>query len=132
MTEKLKKYETISACGIDCGLCPRFYTKGDSVCPGCGGVNFREKRGSCGVLTCCVIKKGFETCADCKEFPCRRFETVSCGSDSFVTHKKIIGISAYIAVFNFLLFNLLASVSTILFISKSKIDPINARLLYLK
>jgi hypothetical protein len=61
MTGKLKKHETIAACGIDCGLCPRFYTKGNSACPGCGGLNFKEKHPSCGVLTCCVLKNGFET-----------------------------------------------------------------------
>jgi len=90
MTEKLKKYETIAACGIDCGLCPRFYTKGNSVCPGCGGPGFKEKHPSCGVLTCCVIKNGFETCADCSEFPCSRFKAMSSGCDSFVTHKKML------------------------------------------
>ena len=90
MTDKLKKYETIAACGIDCGLCPRYYTKGSSACPGCGGLNFKEKHPSCGVLTCCVIKSGFETCADCKDFPCSRFKTESAGCDSFVTHKKMI------------------------------------------
>ena len=89
MTENFKKYETIGACGIDCGLCPRFYTKGSSVCPGCGGLNFREKHPSCGVLTCCLIKNGFETCADCKDFPCSRLKTERAGADSFVTHKKI-------------------------------------------
>jgi hypothetical protein len=86
--EKLKKHPTISACGIDCGLCPRFYTKGDSVCPGCGGLNFREKRPSCGILTCCV-KNGFETCAECNDFPCSRYENEGVGCDSFVTHKKM-------------------------------------------
>ena len=90
MVEKLKKYETTGACGIDCGLCPRFYTKGNSACPGCGGLNFKEKHPSCGVLTCCVLKNRFETCADCKDFPCSRFKTESAGSDSFVTHKKMI------------------------------------------
>ena len=90
MIDKLKKYETIAACGIDCGLCPRFYTKGDSVCPGCGGLNFKEKHPSCGILTCCVIKNGFETCAECIDFPCSRFKIESAGSDSFVTHSKMI------------------------------------------
>jgi hypothetical protein len=90
MVEKLKKYETIAACGIDCGLCSRFYTKGNSACPGCGGLNFKEKHPSCGVLTCCVTKNGFETCADCKDFPCFRFKTESAGCDSFTTHKKMI------------------------------------------
>jgi len=42
MAVKLKKNETIGCCGIDCGLCPRFHTKGDSVCPGCGGENFKK------------------------------------------------------------------------------------------
>ena len=89
MTEKLKKYEMIGACGIDCGLCPRFYTKGDSACPGCDGLNFREKHPSCGILTCCVKNNGFETCADCEIFPCSRFKTESAFFDSFVTHKKM-------------------------------------------
>jgi len=89
MAEKLKKYETIAACGIDCGLCPRFHTKGSSACPGCGGLNFHDKHPSCGVLTCCLINNGLETCADCKDFPCSRFKTASAVSDSFVTHKKM-------------------------------------------
>jgi hypothetical protein len=59
------------------------------VCPGCGGLNFREKRPSCGILTCCVVKNGFETCAECKEFPCSRFKTEGAGCDSFTTHKKM-------------------------------------------
>lgn len=89
MTEKLKKYETIGCCGIDCGLCPRFYTKGDSACPGCGGLNFNEKHPSCGFLTCCVIKKGFEVCSDCNDYACKRFDSEKDGFDSFVTHKKV-------------------------------------------
>jgi hypothetical protein len=91
MTEKIKKYETIGCCGIDCGLCPRFHTKGDSVCPGCGGSNFKEKHPSCGFLTCCVIKNGLEVCSDCKDYPCKRFDSEKEGLDSFVTHRKIFG-----------------------------------------
>jgi hypothetical protein len=90
MTDKLKKHETIAACGIDCGLCPRFYTKGNSACPGCGGLNFKEKHPSCGVLSCCAGKNRFETCAECIDFPCSRFKTESAGCDSFVTHKKML------------------------------------------
>jgi len=89
MTAKLKKYETIGCCGIDCGLCPRFYTKGSSTCPGCGGLNFKEAHPTCGILTCC-IKNGFETCAECKDYPCARLVTTeAAGYDSFVTHKKM-------------------------------------------
>jgi hypothetical protein len=89
MTEKTKKYETIGCCGIDCGLCPKFYTTGDSACPGCGGKNFKEKHPSCGYLTCCAINKGFEVCSQCQEYPCNRFDSEKSGFDSFVTHRKV-------------------------------------------
>lgn len=89
MTDKLKKHETIGCCGIDCGLCPRFYSSGNSACPGCGGLNFKEKHPSCGFLTCCVIKNGHEVCSGCKDYPCRRFDSEKDGYDSFVTHKKV-------------------------------------------
>lgn len=89
MTETLKKYNTIGCCGIDCGLCPRFHTRGESVCPGCGGLSFKEKHPSCGFVTCCVIKNGLEVCSDCKDYPCSRFDSERKGYDSFVTHKKV-------------------------------------------
>ncbi len=89
MIETLKKYNTIGCCGIDCGLCPRFHAKGGSVCPGCGGLNFKEKHPSCGYVTCCVNKNGYEVCSDCKDYPCKRFDPKRIGYDSFVTHKKI-------------------------------------------
>ena len=85
----VKKYSTIGCCGIDCGLCPGFHTKGNSACPGCGGLNFKEKHPSCGFLTCCVIKNGLEVCSDCKDYPCNRFDKEKSGFDSFVTHKKV-------------------------------------------
>ena len=89
MDRKLKKYETIGCCGIDCGLCPRYYTKEDSVCPGCGGLNFKSAHPSCGVLSCCAVKNGLEACSGCKDYPCKRFGSESAGYDSFVTHKKM-------------------------------------------
>jgi len=89
MKSKLKKFETIGCCGIDCGLCPRFYIKGDSVCPGCGGWDFAGKHPSCGFLTCCAIKKGFEVCSECNDYPCKRFDSERDGYDSFVTHRKV-------------------------------------------
>jgi hypothetical protein len=89
MRSPLKKHNTIGCCGIDCGLCPRFYTKGDSRCPGCGGPDFPEKHPSCGFVTCCFIKKGFEVCSDCSDYPCNRFDSEKGGHDSFVTHRKV-------------------------------------------
>lgn len=85
----MKRFYTIGCCGIDCGLCPRYYTKGDSVCPGCGGLNFGEKHPSCGFLNCCVHKNALEVCSLCKDFPCKRFDKERNGYDSFVTHRKI-------------------------------------------
>ena len=63
----LKKYPIIGACGLVCGLCPRYYTDGSSKCPGCGGPGFSEKHPSCGFLTCCIKKKGLESCGQCDE-----------------------------------------------------------------
>lgn len=96
MPEKLKHYQTIGCCGIDCGLCPRFYTSGNSACPGCGGLNFKEKHPSCGFLTCCAINNKLEVCAECQDYPCMRFDSVKNGYDSFVTHKKVFVNLSYI------------------------------------
>lgn len=85
-----KTYSTIGCCGIDCGLCPMFHTDGTSVCPGCCGRDFGKKHPSCGVVTCCVINNSFETCADCSDFPCRKFDTDGARRDSFVTHKRML------------------------------------------
>ena len=73
--EQLKTYPTIGVCGLDCGLCPRYYTKGRSRCPGCGGPNFSQKHPSCSFITCCVKKKGLEVCGQCEEFPCSKFKS---------------------------------------------------------
>jgi hypothetical protein len=81
-----KKFPTIACCGIDCGLCPNYYTKGPSKCPGCGGPDFSNKHPSCSILTCAVKKKGFETCADCEQYPCDKVKPWD-KADSFVTHK---------------------------------------------
>ena len=70
-----RKYPTIGVCGLDCGLCPRYYTVGTSRCPGCGGPDFFNKHPSCSFITCCVKKKNLEVCAECSEFPCSKFKT---------------------------------------------------------
>ncbi len=73
--EQLKTYPTIGVCGLDCGLCPRYYTKGPSRCPGCGGMGFSQKHPSCSFITCCVKKKRLEVCGQCLEFPCSKFKS---------------------------------------------------------
>jgi hypothetical protein len=91
----LKTYPTIGCCGLDCGLCPRYYTVGHSRCPGCAGPNFFNKHPSCSFITCCVKKKGFEVCAECSEFPCSKFKSNEeyqqlQESSSYPSSKKVI------------------------------------------
>lgn len=89
-----KKYPTIGCCGIDCGLCPRYYTEGKSRCPGCLGPKFLEVMGqTCSFISCCFKNKNLETCGECNDFPCQKFDSGWFGKDSydsFVTHKKAI------------------------------------------
>jgi len=47
------------------------------------------KHPTCGFVTCCVQRRGLETCANCNEFPCKRFDKEGSGLDSFVTHRKV-------------------------------------------
>jgi hypothetical protein len=56
MDELIKKYYTLGCCGIDCGLCPRYYTEGgeESRCPGCFGENFVQKHTPCSTASCCI------------------------------------------------------------------------------
>jgi hypothetical protein len=70
----LKKYPMIAPCGLDCGLCPRFYTVGPSRCPGCAGPNFFAKHPFCSFITCCVKNKNLEVCAECPTFPSSKFK----------------------------------------------------------
>jgi hypothetical protein len=73
--ERLKAYPTVGVCGLDCGLCPRYYTVGSSRCPGCGGPGFLDKHPSCSFITCCVKRRGLEVCGQCPEFPCAKFKS---------------------------------------------------------
>jgi hypothetical protein len=97
----LKKYPTIGVCGFDCGLCPRFYTKGPSRCPGCAGPEFFEKHPSCSFITCAVKKRNLETCGECPEFPCSKFKDEDeyqhmKESSSYPTPKKMMPNLLYI------------------------------------
>lgn len=91
----LKKYPTIGVCGLDCGLCPRYYIKGSSKCPGCGGSDFFNKHPSCSFITCCVKKNNLEVCAECSDFPCKKFKSeedysLVKESSSYPSCKKIL------------------------------------------
>ncbi|MCL2402965.1 MAG: DUF3795 domain-containing protein [Coriobacteriia bacterium] len=86
-----KKHPTIGCCGIDCGLCPRYYTNGPSRCPGCGGAGFDAVHPPCGILSCCLNKRGLEVCSQCPDYPCEKYnDKQKVEKDSFVTHKRIL------------------------------------------
>lgn len=102
-----RQYPLFSACGLNCGLCPRYHTDGTSRCPGCAGEGFLEKHPSCGALSCCQ-RKGIEFCYLCEEYPCKKYEGADL-YDSFITHRnqfhdfdKVtrIGLETYIAELN--------------------------------
>ena len=91
----LKKFPAIGVCGLDCGLCPRYYTVGTSTCPGCGGHNFFDKHPSCSFITCCVKKHNLEVCAECSDFPCFKFKSdkgyqQAKESSSYPPYKKVM------------------------------------------
>ena len=70
----LKKYPMVGACGLDCGLCSRYYTEGPSRCPGCCGPDFWEKHPGCAFITCCVKRRNLEHsksfyCTSCQLIP---------------------------------------------------------------
>jgi hypothetical protein len=90
MDERIKKYYTLGCCGIDCGLCPRYYTEGESRCPGCFGENFAQKHPPCSTANCCVKNNNLEACGQCKNFPCKKYDSKKVLIDSFVTHKRMM------------------------------------------
>ncbi len=95
MNEHVKLYPTIGVCGLDCGLCPRYYTVGPSRCPGCCGPEFFNKHPSCSFITCCVKKKNLEVCAECPDFRCPKFKSDEeyqqlKESSSYPSYKKVM------------------------------------------
>jgi len=88
MEYKTRDYLQFAACGLNCGLCPRYYTEGSSRCPGCAGEGFSEVHPSCGILSCSQ-RKGLEYCFECEEFPCKKFDKWG-DTDSFITHRNYL------------------------------------------
>jgi hypothetical protein len=94
MTGPRKAYPTIGVCGLDCGLCPRYYTVGKSRCPGCCGPDFFNKHPSCSFITCGVKTRKLEVCGECPEFPCAKFRPPEkyqvLGSSSYPPNRKVL------------------------------------------
>jgi hypothetical protein len=89
----VKKSPIVGACGLDCGLCPRFHTEGKVRCPGCCGNDFFDRHPPCGLVNCCVRQRGLETCAlcdvwqECEKF--FQFFEAAQSRDSFVSYKPL-------------------------------------------
>lgn len=81
-----KEYPEIGACGIECGLCPIHHVRAGDGCPGCTAPAPSGAKGRwCAIARCAVRDRGYETCADCTEFPCARLHGWD-ESDSVVSH----------------------------------------------
>lgn len=79
----------VGACGLYCGLCPRFQSTAPSRCKGC---QLGEQHTYCSVWKC-AQKHGLWTCADCAEYPCARLHRVlgtDVSKDSFLSHKPAL------------------------------------------
>ena len=90
MKKYKREYPLFSLCGLNCGLCPRYQSKGESRCLGCGGKNFHLQHPSCAVITCSKKHKNVEYCFLCSDYPCDRYK--NCGEkDSFITYRNVVG-----------------------------------------
>jgi Zn-dependent M32 family carboxypeptidase len=66
-----KAKDLLGCCGIYCGLCPKYQSKAKSRCIGC---RLGPQHDWCSIWNCCVKKHRFETCAECREYPCERYK----------------------------------------------------------
>jgi len=80
--KQVEEENLAGCCGIYCGLCPWFQSTAPSRCPGC---RIRSQSVSCKRYNCCVKKNGLGTCAECRTFPCEKYEEFL-DWDSFVSH----------------------------------------------
>lgn len=66
----------LSACGLICDECS-FYGKECNGCMAVKGQTFWAKEmmpnHTCPLFNCSVNEKGFRSCGDCEELPCRLF-----------------------------------------------------------
>lgn len=86
MNDNRRKEVIVSACGLNCGLCSRFYTNGASRCSGCDGDELGYCCLRCGVLKCCK-NKNIDYCYLCQDYPCSKYKNAL--KDSFITHQNI-------------------------------------------
>lgn len=84
----MSESDYVGACGLYCGLCPRFQSTAPSRCLGC---QLGEQHSYCSVWRCAVGTRGYLTCAQCVEYPCQRLRrTLGNGVDSFISHRPAV------------------------------------------
>ncbi|MQY55780.1 MAG: DUF3795 domain-containing protein [Dehalococcoidia bacterium] len=76
----MEELNLAGCCGIFCGLCSKYQSKAPSRCIGC---RLGEQHSWCSIYRCCVMKKGFTTCAECQEYPCERYSRRGWGADQW-------------------------------------------------
>ncbi len=76
----MEEINLAGCCGIFCGLCSKYQSKAPSRCIGC---QLGEQHSWCSIYRCCVMKKGFTTCAECEEYPCERYSRRGWGTDQW-------------------------------------------------
>ena len=89
MEEYKRTAPLFSLCGLNCGLCPRYQTEGESKCPGCGGPDFHLKHPSCTIITCSKKHGSVEYCFECASYPCERYSRTG-EKDSFITYCNVV------------------------------------------
>ncbi len=89
MRDYVREHPLFSLCGLNCGLCPRFHTAGNSRCPGCGGADFSAKHPTCPIITCSRRHGEVEFCFECASYPCNRYRAPP-ETDSFITYRNVI------------------------------------------
>jgi hypothetical protein len=89
MEKYQREYPLFSLCGLNCGLCPRYQTKGQSKCPGCGGEDFHLKHPACTVINCSRKHDNAEYCFQCSSFPCERYRRLG-NIDSFISYRNVM------------------------------------------
>jgi hypothetical protein len=88
MEEYKREYFLFSLCGLNCGLCPRYQSRGESKCPGCGGKDFHLKHPTCSVITCSKKHSNTEYCFQCPSYPCLKYKKESI-KDSFISYQNV-------------------------------------------
>jgi len=83
----MEEKDYTGACGLYCGLCPRFQSSAASRCLGC---QLGPQHDYCSVYRC-ARKRGYWTCAACAGYPCERLlRVVGDGVDSFLSHQPML------------------------------------------